>query len=771
VLRGSASVGWAVLFLIAFPGCTLSAQRKEAMKSKTMSESLPGAEAFDEKRSMALKQAYAEKGSEYRPRTEHVHSDGAPKFTNRLIQETSPYLLQHAHNPVNWFPWGEEAFAEATRLNRPILLSVGYATCHWCHVMERESFEDIEIATFLNQHFVSIKVDREERPDIDDVYMTAVQMMTGRGGWPMTVVMTPNQQPFFGGTYFPPRDGVRGAGMGFLTLLTRLSANYQHAPGDIAQVSERILQGLREATARDRSQGFEAAPILHAAAASFRQAYDPIHGGFGQAPKFPRPAVFEFLLRYGQRSGDPAYLRMVTHSLHRMIAGGIHDQIGGGFHRYSTDAEWLVPHFEKMLYDNAQLVSVFVEAYQASEDPAFLTAARRTLDYVLKEMTHPDGAFYSATDADSEGHEGRFFVWTPDEVRAAVGPEAANRLMAYYHVSERGDVDGRSVLRGPADVEAVAKQLGLSENALKAHIGRDAQLLYEARKKRESPLLDDKIITEWNAQMISAMARTAFVSGDSVYGEAAARAARFILAHLAQGDRLLRTFRQGRARHAGVLEDYAFFVAALLDLFERTGGVEWLDHAERFQGAMQSHFLDADAGGFFATADDAEALLIRPKPFYDGAQPSGNSVAILNLLRLHQFTENSAYRDTAARALHAFAASMKNGPVACPKLLTALDYATDRAKEIVVLKSAKDHGAELTQILRQAFLPSRVVVVADEGELESLQERLPFLAHKQPLQGKATAFVCYEGACERPTSDPVAFRTLLLQVEPLPSPK
>ena len=488
---------------------------------------LPGADSFPTDLSSKLRQALDTKGPSYQPRTHHKHPDGSPKFINRLIFETSPYLLQHAHNPVNWFTWGPEAFALAKKLGRPVFLSVGYSTCHWCHVMERESFEDEEIAAYLNTHYVAIKVDREERPDVDSVYMTAVQLMTRRGGWPMTVVMTPEGRPFFGGTYFPARDGDRGARVGFLTILKRLKQAYETDRDAVVQASTQLTETMRLA-ATPQIDGTVAGPeALAKAAQHLTEMYDPVWGGFGNAPKFPRPSTYELLLRYHRRTGDTVALQMVTHSLDKMTRGGMYDQLAGGFHRYSTDAKWLVPHFEKMLYDNAQLVVLLVETFQSTQEPHFAQIAKETLDYVLREMTSDEGGFFSATDADSEGEEGLFFVWSENEIDNVLGKENGPIFRRYYGVQREGNFEGKNILHRPEPAATVANGLGISLEALNQTINKNKEVLYRHRLKRIRPLLDDKILTEWNSQMISAFARAGHALNEPKYVHAAVRATSF----------------------------------------------------------------------------------------------------------------------------------------------------------------------------------------------------------------------------------------------------
>ena len=510
MLRGMRGVTLALGLILGLPACRGACDAAKPQTRKTMPTpetiQLPGAEPFSGELAKQLRAALEKQGPDYVPRTHHL--EGArPKYINRLILETSPYLLQHAHNPVNWYPWGDEAFETAARLGRPVLLSVGYSTCHWCHVMERESFEDEEIAAYINAHFVAIKVDREERPDVDGVYMTAVQLMTGGGGWPMTVVMSPDRRPFFGGTYFPARDGDRGARIGFLTVLERLADAYATDRERVTESAQRLSEAILKTQSHDASEGVPGTGALVKAAAALVGRFDAEHGGFGRAPKFPRPSTYELLLRYWRRSGDDGARRVVTHSLSKMKNGGIYDHVGGGFARYSTDARWLVPHFEKMLYDNAQLATLYTETWQATGDDELARVVRDILDYVLREMTSDQGGFYSATDADSEGEEGKFFVWSPKEIDELLGEDRARAVKAYYGVTAAGNFEGHNIFEVTRTHGAVAAELGTSADELKKVLAESRKLLYDAREKRIHPLLDDKVLTEWNGQMIGAFAR------------------------------------------------------------------------------------------------------------------------------------------------------------------------------------------------------------------------------------------------------------------------
>ena len=772
-MAGTHRIAATLVLAAASWGCQKSCRKPivggTPMPTKT--HALPGLDPFSAELSLALAEALAAKGDKYVPRTHHTEPNGTPKYTNRLILETSPYLLQHAHNPVNWFAWGRDAFAEAKRRSRPILLSVGYSTCHWCHVMERESFEDEEIATYINQHFIAIKVDREERPDVDSVYMTAVQLMTGGGGWPMTVLMLADGRPFFGGTYFPARDGDRGARIGFLTLLKRLHEAFSRDGEQVVASAERLTEALNLANHRTPPEALPTESSLVDAARTLAARFDPHFGGFGGAPKFPRPSSYGLLLRYARRAKDDGALRIVTRSLDGMTHGGLYDHVGGGFHRYSTDARWLVPHFEKMLYDNAQLVALLVETWQSTSAERFKDTAIDTLDYVLREMTSPEGAFFSATDADSEGEEGRFFVWTPAEIEAALPDRQAKIISAFYDVTSAGNFEGSNILHRPHPPEEIARQFGISESALWAEIEDAREVLYDIRKKRTPPLLDDKIIAEWNGQMIGAMARAGWAFGEPRYTEAARRAADFLIQRMRLEGRLHRTYRQQQAKHSGVLEDYAFVISGLLDLFEATGSPQWVRTSLELNDVLTNHFWDEEGGGYFATPDDGEALLIREKPLYDGAQPSGNSVQTLNLLRLFELTQDETHRERAERTLLAFGRSLENGALECPVLAQALDFYLDVPKQIVLVSNQQDDGQTLEHVLRNTFLPNRVLIRVPEDQVEPLSAVVPLVQSKRAQGGRATAYVCRAMACKKPTSDPAELRAQLAEVKPITSEK
>jgi len=688
---------------------------------------------------------------------------------NHLSGQTSPYLLQHAHNPVNWYAWGDEPFARARREGKLVVLSIGYSTCHWCHVMERESFEDEEVARYLNENFVCIKVDREERPDLDDVYLRAVRELTGDGGWPLTAFLTVDRRPFFGGTYFP-RDA-------FLDVLRKLRDVQARQPDAITNGADRAVRAIQIANGSTRG-ALPGADAIELAVRKLAAVHDSTWGGFGPAPKFPQPPVLDLLLRVHRRTGDPAALAMVTTTLDRMAAGGIHDQLGGGFHRYATDERWLVPHFEIMLYDQAQLARVYLEAAQASGRADLADVAAGILDYLVREMRSPDGGFYSASDADSgtaagDEVEGAYFTWTPAELDAALGPDLGREAAAYYGVTEAGDLDGRSILHVTRSVADVAAELGVRPAALTADLGRARALLGVARTRRPRPFVDDKVVTAWNGMAISALARGAEVLHRDDYADAATRAAELMLA-VARGPdgRLRRALRAGVAHEVGMLDDYASLIEGFLDLAAIRGGPRWIDEAIALQHVVDREFADP-AGGYFATPSGHEDLLVRDKPAYDGAEPSGNAITIANLLRLAELTGDEAWRRRAETTLAAFAGLLANGGESAPRMLGTVEALLDRPFEIVLVAPGRaDELAPLAAAVAQVYLPNRTLIqVVDGPDLDTLERRVPWLEGKHALAGKPTAFVCERGACKFPTSDPAVLVRQLHDVRPLrPAP-
>jgi hypothetical protein len=726
---------------------------------------LPGTPSLDAQLVDRLKSAWEARDSAYKPRTRHLNPDGSPQYTNRLFLESSPYLLQHAHNPLNWYPWGDEAFDTARKFGRPVLLSVGYSTCHWCHVMEEESFDDEEIARYLNEHYIAIKVDREERPDIDAIYMTAVQAMTGHGGWPMTVWLTPDRKPFYSGTYFPARDGDRDVEVGFFSLLKRVHAVYVEAPERVGEAAAEIVQIVQTNLApKSTGASLPNAQVLQAVADIYRQRFDSTYGGLQGAPKFPSSLPIRLLLRHYRRTNDQQLLAIATLTLEKMAAGGMYDHMGGGFHRYSTDAQWLVPHFEKMLYDNALLTMAYLEGYQVTGREDFAQVAREILHYVERDMTAPAGAFYSASDADSvtpSGHreEGWFFTWTPAEIETVLSKEQARLVTAYYGVTAAGNFEGRNILYTRQSLAKTAENLTLQPEHVRAVIEEAKELLYKARAKRPAPLRDEKILTAWNGLMISAHAQAALILRNSRYTDRAVLAADFVLTKMRKGGRLLRSYTDGQARHNGYLDDYAFLIAGLLDLYEATGTMRWLQEAVALDKVLENHYEDKQAGGFFMTSDDHEVLLAREKPSYDGAEPSGNSVQALNLLRLYEFTTEDRYRVRAEKTLQAFGEILKRAPVAVSELLLAVDYHLDTPKEIVIVTpQSRADAAPFLARLGMTFLPNRILTVVTEGEdLAAHATLVPLVENKVAQGGKTTAYVCERKVCALPTTDPVIF--------------
>jgi hypothetical protein len=674
---------------------------------------------------------------------------------NRLAAETSPYLLQHAHNPVDWYPWGPEAFDLARREDKPVLLSVGYSACHWCHVMERESFEDDDIAALMNRLFVSIKVDREERPDVDQIYMQAVQSMTGRGGWPMTVFLTPEGVPFYGGTYFPPVD--RHGMPGFPRLLQSIADAYRGRRGEVVEAGRQLLESMRQSERLTRSTSLLTREVLVGAYLGLSAEFDERDGGLGQAPKFPQPMTWEAILRVWKRTGDARALEMLRHTLTRMARGGIYDQLGGGFHRYSVDGQWLVPHFEKMLYDNAQLASLYLHAWLATGEAEYRRVTEETLDYVLREMTHPAGGFYSAQDADSEGVEGKFFVWSPEEIRSVVGePELARVALAYWGVDDGPNFEGHSILFVPREPGEVAKSLGLGADDLATRLARAREALYRHRDKRVHPGLDDKVLAAWNGLMLTAFAEAGAALGRADYLAAAVRNAEFLSASMVREGRLLRSWKDGRARITGYLEDHANVGAGLLALYEATFDRRWLDESRRLAEAALRLFWSAEREIFFDTGEDQESLVVRPRNIFDNAVPSGTSVTIEWLLRLAIVTGEERYREIALTALRPMADIMQRYPSGFGRYLSALDFHLGPVAEVALVWPAGAQGAiaPLAATVFGRYQPNRVVVGAAAGSAAA--EGLPLLADRGAVEGRPTAYVCRDYVCQLPVTDPEA---------------
>ena len=666
---------------------------------------------------------------------------------NRLAGSTSPYLLQHAHNPVDWHPWGSEALARARTEDRPILLSIGYSACHWCHVMAHESFEDPAIAALMNEHFVCVKVDREERPDLDDIYMAATMAMNhGHGGWPMTVFLTPEQQPFFAGTYFPPED--RHGRPGFPAILRRIAGLWRDNRPALERVGGELTAHLRQtAEPNPGAVDLEAAHVR--LLRQLTDTFDPAWGGFGRAPKFPPATLLRALLRIHRRSGDGRALQMVRRTLDGMARGGMYDQLGGGFCRYSTDDEWLVPHFEKMLYDNALLTSAYLEAFQVTADPFYRQVATEVLDYVLREMTAPEGGFHSATDADSEGVEGKFFVWTRAEFEAVLGPEAA-LAAAWFDVSAMGNWEGHSILRTPRALDEVAAEFGIDVGDAAARIAAARRKLHTARSARVPPGLDDKVLTAWNGLMIGALAEGARVLGEARWLAAAGRAADFVLQHLRDPEgRLLRSWRGGTAHLNGYLEDYAFLGNGLVNLYEAGGAERYLAEARDIASRLGASFA-APGGGFFSTSVDHEALLVRHREGHDGAIPAANAAAALLLARLAAHDGRDEWRLAAEAALQAWGAAIAGEPRAFAESLIALEFLRERPVELAFIGTDGDRGLEsLRREVARHFLPDRVIGHHDPAGGAAAG---PLLEGKVLVDGQAALYVCRNFACRAPVT-------------------
>jgi uncharacterized protein len=693
--------------------------------------------------------------------------------TNQLAHEKSPYLLQHAHNPVDWHAWGPAAFEKAKRENKPIFLSIGYSTCHWCHVMERESFENEEIAEIINRSFVAIKVDREERPDIDRIYMTFVQASTGSGGWPMSVWLTPDLQPFFGGTYFPPVN--RFGHPGFPAVLTQIANAWRTQQPQIADSARDAVEQLRKQVTVEPTHtgwGDIDAATLDTGFFVFRRTFDSHLGGFGGAPKFPRPSVYNFLLRYYARTKSEEALEMVLKTLREMAKGGMHDQLGGGFHRYSVDERWFVPHFEKMLYDQGQLAIAYLEAFQITHDEQYAAVARLIFDYVLRDMTDSGGAFYSAEDADSaadaskpnEKGEGAFYIWTAAEIRALAPAPVCEWFFHRYGVLEDGNVSndphgeftGRNILYQANEFEDTALQFERPVEEIRAAVEDAGRRLLAERGKRPRPHLDDKVLTSWNGLMISALAKGGAVLGEPRYAEAARRAVEFIIARMYNSESgiLLRRYRANDAAIPGFLDDYALFTQALLDLYETQFDRRHLELALKLTAKQRELFEDAARGAFFSSVEGESDLLLRVKEDYDGAEPSGNSVALNNLFRLAEMANREDLRESAQRLLAAFGSRLTAAPVALPQMLAACEFHFGQPRQIVIVgdRDAADTQAML-QALHSRFLPNKVVLLVDSDEARAaLSATIPTIAPMERVDGRASAYVCRDYTCQLPVN-------------------
>jgi uncharacterized protein YyaL (SSP411 family) len=679
---------------------------------------------------------------------------------NRLASETSPYLLQHADNPVDWYPWGEEALTKAREEDKPILVSIGYSACHWCHVMEHESFEDPEIAARMNELFVNIKVDREERPDLDTLYMTAVQAMTGHGGWPLNAFLTPDGTPFYGGTYFPPDD--RTGMPGFPKVLDAVASAYRERREEVDENAKQLRELLQRSSRELPKPGDLEPEILTEAAEQLARSFDPRNGGFGTAPKFPQPAVLELLLRQGKRAGDQRATVMVQRTLDRMASGGIYDHVGGGFHRYAVDAVWLVPHFEKMLYDNAQLASAYLAGFQAFGEEQYRRTAEETLDFVAREMTDPRGGFYATLDADTEGHEGLFYTWTLEQVEKVVGEKDAPVANLWFNIEPHGNFEGRTVLATPRTTADVADRLGITEKKLATTLTRVRKKLLKAREKRTRPGRDEKVITSWNGLMLRAFADGSRILDRTDYREIAERNAQFVLDHLQEDGRLLRSWKDGDARTGGFLEDYAFFIDGLLALYRATLDARWLEAATRLTETMTADFADSDGVGFFDTAVGHETLVARPRDLHDGATPSGNAVAADVLLKLGAMIGREEYSERAGALLGAMVRTMRDHPIAAGRYLSAADFYLGPVKEVALAGERESEDLQaLLDAVYDRFEPNVVLGFVDPEHSE-VTERMPFLQERPPRDGRATAYVCEYFACLPPVHEPEA---LLRQLE------
>lgn len=692
-------------------------------------------------------------------------------FTNHLVNETSPYLLQHVHNPVDWYPWGPEALELSKATGKPIFLSIGYSSCHWCHVMEHESFESEDVAAILNEHFISIKVDREERPDLDEIYMAAVQAMTGSGGWPMSVFLTPDLKPFFGGTYFPKED--KYGRPGFITLLNRIHEVWSTEKDKLVESAEQMVVHIERSLAGNAGEPRKGTKdLIHNAAVDLGQRFDPNYGGFGDAPKFPSSPSIGLLLREHARTESKEMLFQATHTLNCMARGGLYDHLGGGFSRYSTDDEWLVPHFEKMLYDNAQLVQVYLEAYQVTSDPYYRKVVDETLAYVLRDMTDENGGFYSAEDADSEGEEGKFYVWSHGEVMDVLGADAGAIFCTYYNVKEGGNFSSHesyhatlNILHTPIGDAQVASILKISEEELATSIDASKAVMLAHRSKRVRPGLDDKILTSWNGMMLSGFAQAYQVLGNDEYRDAAVKCADFILTKMMDGDELLRTHRKGESRLPAYLDDYAFLVVALMDVYEATFDVRWIQAAEELTETMIAKFWDEEGSLFYFTSEDHKNLIVRTKPTYDGATPSGNSMAAFALLRLSKFVDDASYYDKANALLEAHYMQMDQYSSGFLKMILALDFVLYPPKEIAVVGERESKATQdLLKAARENFIPNKILASYDPSgsNAEKIQAAIPLLKAKTLIKDAPAAYVCKDFACQRPVN---AVEDLLAQLD------
>ena len=672
------------------------------------------------------------------------------KYTNNLINETSPYLLQHAHNPVNWFAWGEEAFEKAKAEDKPVLISIGYSACHWCHVMEHESFEDEETARVMNANFVNIKVDLEERPDVDQIYMAFVQMTNGNGGYPLNVFLTPDKLPFFGGTYFPPVNRYNMPS--FQRVLESVADAYKNKRDELLHSANEILGEIRRVGLVEVEREGLNLDQLDKAFQSFVRTFDNVNGGFGGAPKFPPPMSLEFLLRYYKRTGNENALEMVKKTCDKMAHGGIYDQLGGGFHRYTVDAIWLTPHFEKMLYDNAQSARIYLHLFQVTKDEFYKRIAVETLEYVRREMLDEKGGFYTAQDADSEGVEGKFFVWTPAEIEEILGDADAPVFNFFYDISEDGNFEEKNILNVKNSLSETAEVLKIPEEKLKEVLMRGREKLFTEREKRIKPFRDEKVLTAWNGLMLATFAEASAILDNQDYLAIARRNADFILDNLQKDDYLLRSWKDGQAKLSAYLEDYANFADGLIELFQVSGEVKYLREAKRLADILITEFWDADGGAFFFTANNHEELIVRTKDFYDNATPSGNSAAADVLLKLAHLVGDEKYERFAVTVLRLVSPQIRRYPNAFGRVLSALEFYLNPTKEIVIL-GAK--AGELEREVWRDYLPNKVVVLAENAEEHA--ELIPLLQARNMIDNKPTAFVCENFICQKPVTSHVEF--------------
>jgi len=695
-----------------------------------------------------------------------AHASGSKemKHSNRLKNEKSPYLLQHADNPVDWYPWGEEAFEKARKENKPILLSIGYSTCHWCHVMEHESFEDEEVAKLMNETFVSIKVDREERPDIDNIYMTVCQMMSKGGcGWPLNVIMTPDKKPFFAATYIPKES--RYGRLGMLEFVPKVKEAWEKDNKNILNSAESITEAVKKAT--DASQNTQSRNLstktLDTAYNQLLRNFDEENGGFGRSPKFPTPHNHLFLLRYWKRTGDQQALDMVEKTLQEMRLGGVYDHVGFGFHRYSTDPNWLLPHFEKMLYDQAMLAMAYTEVYQATGKKEYEITARQILTYVLRDMTSPEGGFYSAEDADSEGEEGKFYVWTEEELKETLGDKDAEVIITTFNTSKSGNFTeeagghhtGANILHLKKSLSDIAPSYEISEEEFSEKIEKARSTLFEVREKRIHPYKDDKILTDWNGLMIAAFSMAGRIFNEPQYTEAAIKAANFILKDMRDDKgKLLHRYREGDAGITANVDDYAFFIWGLLELYESTFDIKYLKAALSLQNEMDKGFWDNVNGGYYFTSNEAEELISRQKEIYDGAIPSGNSVAGLNLLKLSRITGEVEYEQKASKLGQAFSETIESGPMAYTLFMMGLDFGLGPSHEVVIVGDPEsDDTKAMIDAIRKNYSPSKVVLLRGKEDAPEITEIADFTKGQSSIEGKATAYVCLNHVCNLPTTD------------------